>query len=452
MTQRSAPHLLHPFSRVDSAEWNIVEGERLSLTDANGVRYVDASAGLWCVNLGQGERRVIDAMTAQLRRLAYFQAFNDAVPGEGSALADKLVALAPPHIKRVFFGVSGSDATDSAVKFTWLYNNLRGKSQKKKIISRNRGYHGITVAAGSCTGIPAMHRLFDLPLPGFVYVSAPDIYHHRGDPADLVTSLVTELENAILREGPETVGAFIAEPVMGTGGVLPPPAGYFEAVSQVLRKYDVLLIVDETITGMGRLGTWFGSSQFGLEPDFLNIAKGLTSAYFPMSATLVSERVAQVLDDAKQEIGVLHHGFTYSAHPVGSAAALAVIGVIESDGLLENSAKQGKYLLSELRKAAGEHPFVGDIRGHGLMVGVELSAERETRSPFAYTSGAASAVALAAKSEGLLVRALPSNNVVAFSPALIVNRSEIDEIVTRFVRALRRAEPELEKKAQLNVG
>jgi L-2,4-diaminobutyrate transaminase len=413
---------------------------------------MDASAGLWCVNVGQGEPRVIGAIEAQLRRLSYFQAFNDAIPGSGHELAAKLLERAPANSRRVFFGVSGSDATDTSVKLTWLYNNLRRKPAKKKIISRRRGYHGITVAAASCTGIAPMHDLFDLPLPGFLYVSAPDAYHFRGTEAELTAYLVGELEATILREGPETVAAFIAEPVMGTGGVLSPPAGYFAGVMDVLSRYDILLIVDETITGMGRLGTWFGSSKFDLEPDFLNIAKGLTSAYFPMSATLVSGRVMTVLDGAAAELGVLNHGFTYSAHPVGSAAALAVMRVIEEDGLLDNATTQGAYLMNELRKALHDEEFVGDVRGEGLMAGVELSAERSTRTPFSYASGAASVVALACRQEGLLVRALPSNNVIAFSPALVVSSSEVDEIVRRFTLGLKRAAPELAKIRRTHEG
>jgi adenosylmethionine-8-amino-7-oxononanoate aminotransferase len=438
------PAFLHPFSNPASAPVFSVERARgITVFDAAGKPHLDGAAGLWCVNLGYGEQRIIDAVAAQLEKLPFYQSFANVEAGGGGELAEALRKVAPPGIRRVFFGLSGSDAADTAVKLAWFYNNLLGRPRKKKIIARKRAYHGVTLAGGSCTGLEPTHRLFDLPLAGFLHVSAPDAYHFEGDADALADQLAAELDDTIRREGPDTVAAFIAEPVMGTGGVLVPPSSYFPRIGEVLRRHDVLMIADEVITGFGRLGNWFASPRFGITPDIINVAKGLSNGYVPISATLVGERIADVMEKEAGRIGVFAHGFTYSAHPAGAAAALAVMDILADGTLFSQSASRGAYLLKRLRAVVSGHPLVGDIRGAGLMAGVELTTDRASKAGFPTKAGAAAHVAACCRAEGLLVRGLPTNDVIAFSPALIVTEPEIDEMVSRLLRGLDAALPRL---------
>ena len=313
-------------------------------------------AGLWCVAIGYGRTEVAEAMAAQSRRLAFYHTFTSMSNEPQIRLADRLLALAPGRMSKVFFGTSGSEANDTQVKLVWYYNNLRGRPGKKKIIARRQGFHGTTVAAASLTGIEAFHRAFDLPLPQILHTSPA--YHYRyAEPGqseeDYASALAAELEQLIEREGPETVAAFIAEPVMGAGGVVPPPRGYFEKVQRVLRRHDVLMIADEVICGFGRLGRMFGSVVYGIEPDLVTVAKQLTSGYFPLSACFVSEDIWNVLREGSPDLGPFAHGFTYSGHPVGAAAALANLDIVLSEDLVGNAARVGQYLQERLRDDAG---------------------------------------------------------------------------------------------------
>jgi L-2,4-diaminobutyrate transaminase len=343
-------------------------------------------------------------------------------------------------MQRVFFGNSGSDANDSAVKIVWLFNNLLKRPRKKKIISRLGGYHGVTVMAGSLTGLPNVHQLFDLPLAMVRHVSAPDVYRN---PERDAASYAGELDQLIAAEGPDTVAAFIAEPVMGTGGVLAPPDGYFQAIQEVLRRRDVLLILDEVICGFGRLGAWFGADHFGVVPDLITTAKGLTSSYLPMSAVILGEKVWSVIDEPSTAIGVFNHGFTTSSHPLCAAAALANLDIIERENLVDRASRLGATLLGAVRRLCGDHPLVGDVRGRGLMVGLELVASRADKAHFGPEAAAASRVSRAALEEGLLVRALGANDVIALSPPFIIDEATIEQVARRLATALDKVDRDL---------
>lgn len=327
---------LHPFTSVAglAADGPLVmtEGKGTRLTDTSGKQYLDAFAGLWCVNVGYGREEIAEAVAEQIKRLAYYHSFLGMANEPSIRLADRLAKMTPAPLSRAFFGLTGSDGNDTQIKIIWYYNNQRGKPNKKKLIARRLGYHGVTVASGSLSGLANLHGGFDLPVERFLHVTTP--HHYRFATAGMTERefsqfLARELEDLIVREGPETVAAFFAEPVMGAGGVYVPPEGYFEAIVPVLRKYDVLLVADEVICGFGRLGTLFGSDRYGLHPDLMTVAKGLTSGYVPMSACLVSEAIWRVLHDASGQMGPFGHGFTYSAHPVAAAAAMANLDILE---------------------------------------------------------------------------------------------------------------------------
>jgi L-2,4-diaminobutyrate transaminase len=414
------------------------------MIDHLGRDLIDMGAGLWCVNIGYGRVELADAAATAMRDLSFQHLFGSAASEPAIRLADRLLNLfrdeaGVPDMARVFFGTSGSDANDTAFKLVHYYNNLLERPQKKKIISRLGGYHGVSYASGSLTGIPAYHKAFDLPVAGVVHAACP--HHYRfGLPGESETAfaerMVADLRATIQREGPETVAAFIAEPVMGTGGVLLPPQGYFEGVQKLLDEFDILFIVDEVITGFGRTGHWFGSGKYRLKPDIVSLAKGVTSAYFPLSASIVSERIWRVLEENSPTTGAFMHGFTYSGHPVGCAVAMANLDILENEGLVQRSRRLGPYLVDRLRARIGDNPFVGDIRGAGLMVAVEFVADRETRREFAPGTAPHRVVAKRAFENGVLTRALPFVPVTSFSPPLCVTEAEIDEAVERYANAL----------------
>lgn len=443
-------HLLHPFTSVqehsDAGPHVITEGRGIRIRDRQGREYIDAMAGLWCVNVGYGRPEIVRAITEQSQKLSYYHSFMASGNEPSAHLAERLAAMAPGALNRVFFCNSGSEANDTHVKIVWLYNNLRGKPEKKKIISRHGAYHGVTVAAASMTGLPAVHAAFNLPLDGFIHVGKP--HYPREAPEGMSERafsdfLANELDERIQAEGPATVAAFIAEPVMGAAGVIPPPEGYFEAVVPVLRKHDVLFIADEVITGFGRLGTMFGSDHFGLEPDLMTLAKGLTSGYVPMAACLVSEKIWDVLRQGSAEVRQFSHGFTYSGHPLAAAAALANLDIIENEGLVANAAKVGAYLQTRLAETFADHPLVGEIRGLGLVAGIELMADKKAKTPFDAELTIGRRLHTKLLEEGLVCR--PVGNSLVFSPSLIVTQSDIDEIVDRFSRGLDRLTDELVK-------
>jgi L-2,4-diaminobutyrate transaminase len=437
---------LHPFTaladHLESGPRVIVEGEGAWLRDLDGKRYFDAVAGLWCVDIGYGRPEVAEAIYEQAKKLSYFHAFSSMATEPSIRLADRLIRLAPDGMSKVFFGNSGSDANDTNVKLVWYYNNLRGQPGKVKIISRDKGYHGVTVAAASLTGLPLVHKAFNLPIPEVRHTRCPDVYRDKpGDMSepDYARRLAGELDALIEREGPDTVGAFIAEPVMGAGGVHVPPEGYFQEVQAVLRRHDVLMIADEVICGFGRLGHWFGSERFGIRPDIMTIAKGLTSGYVPMSGSLIGEKVWEVIVERSREIGPFGHGYTYTAHPVAAAAAMANLDIIEGEGLVENAKVVGAQFQRRMREAFAEHPLVGHVRGEGLIMGIELVADRARKQAFEPRHKVAARIVQSCLAEGLITRNLPSGDIVAFSPPLTVTADDVELIASRFAKGLDQA-------------
>jgi L-2,4-diaminobutyrate transaminase len=429
-------YAFHPFTSIrdhqSSGPVVIVEGHGCRLTDSEGARYLDAMAGLWCVNIGYGNLEMAEALRAQAARLSYYHSFSSMANDVSTLLAEKLVTSAPVPMSKVFFGNSGSDANDTNIKLIWYYNNVLGRPAKKKIISRRRGYHGVTVATAGLTGLDNLHKGFDLPLEWIRHVSAPQRLWEASpgmDDGEFVAHLARELEELILAEGPETVAAFIAEPVQAAGGVIIPPPGYFAAIGEILRRYDVLLIADEVVCGFGRLGRWYGTEVFGMMPDLITVAKGITSAYVPLSASLVSERVWQVLSEGSDRYGVFGHGYTYTAHPLAAAAALANLGIIERDGLVEQAAKRGVYLRERLHERFDDHPLVGEVRGEGLIAAVELVRSRSPLQRFDPSVRAGARLAIESRRRGVITRALPAADTIAFSPPFIVTEAEIDEMV-----------------------
>ena len=442
--------MLHPATSIADHLANgpriIAEGKGVHLTDTKGRRYLDGAAGLWCVNVGYGRQEIVDAIAEQAARLPFYHSFNSMANEPSIRLADRILRWAPDGMSKVIFGSGGSDANDTNVKLVWYYNNLRGLPEKKKIISRKRAYHGVTVASGSLTGLPVFHDRFDLPLPMVRYTHSVDQYREKPadmSEADFTQYLADELDSLIRAEGPETVAAFIAEPVMGTGGVLVPPEGYFRAIQNVLDEHDVLMIADEVICGFGRLGANFGSQKYGIRPDLMTMAKGLSSAYLPISASVISEKIWKVLEETAPQMAAFGHGFTYSAHPTCAAAALANLDIIERENLVANAASAGAKLKARLEEALGDHPMVGDIRGEGLMIGVELVANRENRAMIDLSHKAGPRVLKRGFEEGILVRALPHGNVIALSPPLIIGDDDIEELVTGLARAIDHVHGEL---------
>ena len=452
--------LFHPVTSVGDHLKNgptiFSDGYGVRVKDQHGRSLIDLGAGLWCVNVGYGRPEIAEAAAKAIKDLSYYHLFGSASNEPVIRLADRVLTLFREksdagHLSKIFFGTSGSDANDTNFKLVRYYNNLRGKPQKKKIISRLGAYHGLTYAAASMTGIPSYHKAFDLPVEGVLHTACPHYYRY-GNPGEDETAftdrMVGELKEMIQREGADTIAAFIAEPIMGTGGVFLPPKGYFEKVQAVLAENDILFIADEVITGFGRTGAWFATGLYKLKPDIVTLAKGITSAYFPLSASVISEDIWTVLRDASPEFGPLMHGFTYSGHPVGGAVGLANLDIMEREGLVENSAAMGAHLRERLRKELADNPFVGDVRGAGLMVAVEFVADKATRRFFQPQTQVHRIVARKVLEEGVLLRALPYGEIVSFSPPLCITRSEIDEAVDRFSHALERAMPELRQLAQ----
>jgi L-2,4-diaminobutyrate transaminase len=436
-------HLFHPFTSIaaqaETPPRILVEGKGVFVRDAEGREYLDAMAGLWCVNAGYGREEIAVAMAEQARRLGYAHGFLGQATEPAIELAARLVELAPEGLRRAFFCNSGSEAVETALKLVRYYWSLRGRPEKKKIIGRRGGYHGVTLGAASVSGRPDLHADFDLPLPGFLHVGCPHHYRH-GRPGEderaFAARLARELEERILAEGPESVAAFFGEPVMAAGGVILPPAGYWEAVQEVLRRHEVLLVADEVVCGFGRLGTPFGSQRYGIEPDLLTLAKGITSAYFPVSAALVADRVWEVFAAESPARGTVAHGHTTSLHPVGAAAALANLDILEREGLLERPARVGPGFLRRLGEAVGGHPLVGEVRGEGLIAAVELVADRAARTPFPAAARVGMRLYELLLEEGLLCRAIGDS--LTFSPPLSISEPELELVIERFARGLAR--------------
>jgi len=417
-------------------------GEGVFVEDRNGTRLLDAFAGLYCVNVGYGRTQISDAIAEQARRLAYYHAYVGHGTEASITLAHMVMERAPAHMARVYFGLGGSDANDTNVKLLWYYNNILGRPEKKKIITRHRAYHGSGLMSGSLTGLKAFHDKFDLPLDRVLRTEAP--YYFRRENRDMTEAefsahCAAELEALIEREGADTIAAFIAEPVLGTGGIVPPPEGYWAAIAPILKRHDILLIADEVVTGFGRLGEMFASPMFGLEPDFITIAKGLTSAYAPLSGSIVSQKVWDVLVQGNDENGPLGHGWTYSAHPIGAAAGVANLQLVDELGLVENAGDVGPYLTARMQEALGDHPHVGEVRGIGMLTAVELVKDRAGPGFFDKPGGAAADVIAAMGRRGVIARAMPQGDILGFAPPLCLTREEADTVVEATSGAVREA-------------
>jgi len=417
-------HAFHPQTNLaahaDTGPLVIARGEGIRVWDDQGREYIEGLAGLWCAGLGFSEPRLVEAARNQMAQLPYYHSFGGRAHAPGIRLAEELARIAPEGLTRVFFASSGSEANDSAIKIAWYYWNARGEPGRKKLIARRMAYHGVTIGSGSLTGLGHIHGGFDLPQPYVVHVRAP---HHAkearaGETEEAFSRrLADELEAAIQAEGPETVAAFVAEPLIGAGGVIVPPAGYFEAIQPVLRRHGILFIVDEVITGFGRTGRMWGSETYGLAPDILTGAKQLTSAYAPLSAVIVREDVYDAIREEAGRRGIFGHGFTYSGHPVACAVALETLAIYRERRLVEHAAAVAPRFQHRLRRL-GQHPAVLETRGVGLIGGVEFKA-----------AGAAQRLAVAAQARGLFVR--PILNTVALCPPLIIEAAEIEELFDR---------------------
>lgn len=456
IAEQDRQNVLHPFTQLKEFASGkagdptiVIGGKGIRIEDAKGHSLIDGFAGLYCVNIGYGRAEVAEAIARQAYKLAYYHTYAAHTTEELAKLADRLVRMAPGKPSKVFFGLSGSDANETQAKLVWYYNNLRGKPQKKKIIARERGYHGCSVISGSMTGMSFYHDHMDLPFPGILHTGAP--HHYWGtEPGETEEAFsqrrAAELEELITREGPETIGAFIAEPVLGTGGITPPPSGYWREIQAVLRRHDVLLIADEVICGFGRTGADFGSTQYGMEPDLVTVAKGLTSGYVPLSAAIVGEKVYAVMEEAADRVGAFSHGYTYSGHPIAAAAANAVLDIVENEQLSERARIVGAHFHKRLKERFAQLEIVGEVRGVGLLGAVEFVADRQTKKRFDPQLKVGARISKAARDLGLIVRAMPHGDILGFAPPLIVSEAEIDEIVDLACRATKQVMDELTKR------
>lgn len=429
---------LHPFTPVRAFEANemgdprIVEtGSGIRITDAKGATSIDGFAGLYCVNIGYGRQEVAEAIADQARKLAYYHSYAGHTTEALARLSNRLVAMAPGNMSKVFYGLSGSDANETQAKLVWHYHNLIGKPKKKKIIARQRGYHGCSVVSGSMTGMSFYHDHMDLPVGNILHTGVP--HHYWGCEAgesELAFSKrrADELEALILKEGPDTVGALIGEPVLGTGGIIPPPEGYWEAIQQVLNKYDVLLIADEVVTAFGRIGANFGSEIYGMKPDLITVAKGLTSAYAPLSAVIIGDRVAAALSDHSDEIGAFSHGYTYSGHPISVAAANANLDILEQENITAHVAANGLYLKESLANAVKDESIIAEVRGVGMLAAIEFVADPASKTRFDPQLKVGAKMSAACLKNGLIARAMPHGDILGFAPPLITTRQDMEEI------------------------
>ncbi len=440
LAARDAAAVLHPYTNALANEADgplvIDRGQGVYVYDEDGRGYIEGMAGLWCASLGFGVERLADAAARQIRRLGFYHGFNQKSHQPQIELAEKLLELAPVPMSKVFFANSGSEAIDSAIKLIRYRANALGLPDKKKIIGRVKGYHGVTIAAASVTGVPTNHQAFDLPIEGFLHTDCPH-YARLAEPGeseeDYASRLAANLDALIEAEGPETVAAFFAEPVMGAGGVLVPPATYFAKIQAVLKKHDVLLLADEVICGFGRTGTMWGSETFSITPDIITCAKALSAGTLPISAVLLSEAVYRPIAEQSAEIGTLAHGFTYSGHPVSAAVALETLAIYDEIDMIGHVQATAPALQDGIRRFA-DHKLVGEVGGIGMLAVAELVADKKTRTPFDPARKVGPYLLDRAQAHGLIVRALGDR--IAFSPPLVITEDEIAEMFTRFGRAL----------------
>ncbi|MBK1840446.1 aspartate aminotransferase family protein [Azospirillum sp. YIM B02556] len=452
LTAWDRDHFFHPsthmaaHARGDTPTRVVTGGDGVYITDRDGKRSLDAFAGLYCVNVGYGRREIADAIAEQAGKLAYYHAYAGHGSEPSITLAKMIVDRAPAGMSRVYFGLSGSDANETNIKLVWYYNNILGRPEKKKIISRWRGYHGSGVMTGSLTGLELFHKAFDLPRPPVLHTEAP-YYFRRADRSmseeQFSQHCADQLEALIQAEGPETIAAFIGEPVLGTGGIVPPPAGYWEKVQAVLDKHDILLIADEVVTGFGRLGSMFGSDHYGIRPDLITIAKGLTSAYAPLSGVIVGDRVWKVLEQGSDQLGPIGHGWTYSAHPLCAAAGVANLELVDTLDLVTNARETGGYFRAALADALAGHPMVGEVRGEGMLAAVEFVADKDDRRFFPVEAKVGPRLSAALLERGVIARAMPQGDILGFAPPLCLTGEEADIVVSATAKAVKAVAAEL---------
>ncbi|XP_021713818.1 gamma aminobutyrate transaminase 3, chloroplastic-like [Chenopodium quinoa] len=446
--------MLAPFTAgcqsTDTHPLVIDKSEGCYVYDIEGNKYLDSLAGLWCTALGGNESRLVSAATSQLNKLPFYHSFWNRTTKVSLDLAEELVEMFTARkMAKAFFVNSGSEANDTQVKLVWYYNNALGRPEKKKFIARSKSYHGSTLIAASLSGLPALHQQFDLPAPFVLHTDCPHYwrYHLPGETEEeFATRLANNLENLILKEGPETIAAFIAEPVMGAGGVIPPPATYFDKVQPILKKYDILFIADEVICAFGRLGEMFGSDKYNLKPDLVSMAKALSSAYMPIGAILVSPEISEVINTQSSKLGSFSHGFTYSGHPVSCAVALEALKLYKERNIVERVRKLAPKFQDGIRTYA-DSPIIGEIRGTGLILGTEFTDNKSPNDPFPPEWGIGAYFGAQCQKHGMLVRVAGDNIMIC--PPLVISEGEIDELITKYGKALKDTEERVkELKAQ----
>ncbi|MDO6446148.1 aminotransferase [Colwellia sp. 1_MG-2023] len=432
--------IIYPTSNLKkSSDFIIERGKGVYVYDNKGNKYLEAMAGLWCASLGYKNQELIDAANEQMSKLSYSHMFGGKTHQVGIDLAEKLSAMVPMNNAKVFFGNSGSDANDTHIKILRYYFNAIGQPQKYKIIARERSYHGVTIASASLTGLPVNHTHFDLPFDALGVLRTDAPHYYRGAQAhesetEFVDRITQNLEKLIIKEGPETIAAFIVEPITGASGVIVPPQGYYEKVQAILAKYDILFWADEVITAFGRTGNDFGCNTMGIKtPDLMTLAKQLSSAYMPISASLVSDDIYQALVEPSNKVGVFGHGYTYSGHPVGCAVSLKTLEIYQRDNIFERAALLGDYMQAKLQTLK-DHPLVGEIRGKGMIAAVELVANKKTG--LAFLNGDIGNFAMKSCQQlGMITRAIAGSSL-AFCPPLIITESQIDEMIVILQQAL----------------
>ncbi|MDP9136722.1 MAG: aminotransferase [Pseudomonadota bacterium] len=440
MAVRDIETVIHPYTHLakhrETGPLILDHGEGVYLYDHEGKRYIEGMAGLWCTALGYGNEEIVEAAAQAMRKLSFSSVFGSKSHDHLIELSEKLKEMVPCEASKILFCTSGSEANDMQIKLTWYYNNARGRPAKKKIISRVKGYHGVTIAAGSLTGLPAVHTDFDLPIRNVLHTSCPHHYRYanEGETEEaFATRMAQDLEELIVREGADTVAAFIAEPIMASGGVIIPPEGYFAKIGKVLERYDVRCISDEVICGFGRTGNWFGAQSLDMKPDSVSLAKAITSAYFPMGAISIEEDLYQAMVEQSTKIGVFGHGFTYTAHPVGCAVALKAIEIYERTDIVGHVRKVAKVFAARLDRLK-DHPLVGNVRSMGLIGAAELVADKKTRRAFDPKQAVGATCVKFAEKLGLINRAMV--DAVAFCPPLIISEDEINEMFDMTEQAL----------------
>lgn len=439
---------LHPYTDARAHERQgpmiVDHGKGIYIYDDAGKEYIEGLAGLWSVAIGFDEPRLVKVAAEQMAKLPYYHTFSHKSHEPSIRLSEKIVEMTPEPLTRVFFTSSGSEANDTMIKMVWYMNNALGRPQKKKFLARTRGYHGITVASGSLTGLPNNHRDFDLPAIPVRHLTCPH-YYRFGQPgeseAQFADRLIAEAEAVILEEGPDTIAGFIGEPLMAAGGVMVPPEGYWEGIAALCRKYDILLVADEVINGFGRLGTTFGCQYFNFTPDILVLSKQITSSYMPLAAILFTQTIYDAVADNTHKIGTFGHGFTTSGHPVATAVGLENLAIIEERDLIGNAARLGPGFQTGLR-ALADKPLVGEVRGAGLIAAIELVSDKAGKKSFSRPGQVGGIAARIGHEEGLIFRAI--GDTLALCPPLIATGEDLAEIVAIMGRVLDRTAAEVE--------